>query len=60
MFKNIKKKIKLAKLWAIIFWIVFLLLILNSICLTYKVHKLEKMNYNNTNYEHKVDCKYRK
>jgi hypothetical protein len=39
--KDLKKKIKLAKIWAIIISIIFLLLIINSICLTYKVHKLE-------------------
>ena len=39
--KEIKKKIKLAKIWAIIFGIIFLALIVNSICLTYKVHNLE-------------------
>ena len=39
--KEIKQKIKLAKIWAIIFAIIFVLLIINSICLTYKVHNLE-------------------
>ena len=41
--KDIKKKIKLAKLWAIIFAIIFIALIINSICLTYKVIKLENI-----------------
>ena len=40
--KDIKKKIRLAKVWAIIFGIIFLGLVINSICLTYKVHKLSK------------------
>ncbi len=40
--KNIKKKIKLAKIGVIIFTIIFILLIINSICLTYKVHNLEQ------------------
>lgn len=39
--KDIKQKIKFAKIGAIIFWIVFLLLIINSIYLTVKVYKLE-------------------
>ncbi len=39
--KEIKRKIKLAKIWAIIFWIIFTLLIINNIYLTYKVHNLE-------------------
>lgn len=43
--KEIKSKIKLAKIWVIILWIIFVALIINSICLTYKVHKLEKQNY---------------
>jgi len=43
--KEIKKKIKTAKIWAVIFWIIFLALIVNSVCLTYKVHKLEKQNH---------------
>jgi len=41
--KDIKKKIKLAKIWAIIFAIIFIALIANSICLTYKVIKLENI-----------------
>ena len=44
--KEIKQKIKVAKVSGVIFAIVFLALIVNSICLTYKVHKLEKDNYN--------------
>ena len=39
--KNIKKKIKLAKIWAVVFALIFIALIVNSICLTYKVVKLE-------------------
>jgi len=39
--KDIKKKIKLVKIWAIILGIIFILLIINSICLTYKVKVLE-------------------
>lgn len=39
--KNIKKKIKLAKVWVIIFAIIFIALIANSICLTYKIIQLE-------------------
>ena len=38
--KDIKKKIKFAKIWAIIFAIIFLALIFNSICLTIKIHNL--------------------
>jgi cell division protein FtsL len=39
--KDIKKKIKFAKIWAIIFAIIFISLIINSICLTIKVHQLQ-------------------
>ena len=39
--KEIKKKIKLAKIWAIIFWIIFVLLIVNNIYNTYKINNLE-------------------
>lgn len=45
MFQKIKNKIKLAKIWAIIFALIFLALIINSICLTYKVIQLEKQSY---------------
>ena len=41
MFKKLKKKIKLAKVWGVIFSVIFLALIINSICLTYKVIQLE-------------------
>ena len=44
MFKKLKKKIKLAKVWVVIFSVIFLALIVNSICLTYKVIQLEKQN----------------
>ena len=44
MFKKLKKKIKLAKVWIAIFSVIFLALIVNSICLTYKVIQLEKQN----------------
>lgn len=37
MFNKIKKKIKLAKTWAIILWIILIILIINNIYLTYKV-----------------------
>ena len=43
--KDIKKKIKFAKVGAIIFWIVFLSLIINSVYLTIKVNKLQKKIY---------------
>jgi len=42
MFKKLRNKIKLAKIWALIFSIIFLALIINSICLTYKVNQLNK------------------
>ncbi len=42
MFKKIKRKIKLVKIWVIIFWITFFALILSSIYLNYKVIQLEK------------------
>ncbi len=41
MFKKLKKKIKLAKIWVIIFALVFISLIVNSIYLTLKVDRLE-------------------
>lgn len=40
MFKKLRNKIKLAKIWALIFSIIFLVLIINSIYLTYKVYQL--------------------
>ena len=39
--KELKKKIKLAKIWVIIFGLIFISLIVNSIYLTYKVHNLQ-------------------
>ena len=39
--KDIKKKIKLAKIWVIIFALIFISLIVNSIYLTVKVNSLE-------------------
>ena len=56
--KDIKQKIKFAKIGAIIFWVVFLLLIINSIYLTVKLHKIQKkisktdivIQTNNTSY----------
>lgn len=46
MFNNIKKKIQLAKTWAIILWIILIALIINSIYLTYKVIELDrKVNF---------------
>ncbi len=39
--KEIKRKIKLAKIWAIIFAVIFIILVLNNIYLTYKVISLQ-------------------
>ena len=51
--KDIKKKIKIAKISAIAFAIIFLALIVNSVYLTYKVHKLSE-NYNHSCHENEL------
>jgi len=42
MFKKLRNKIKLAKIWALIFSIIFLALIINNLYLTYNVYQLNK------------------
>lgn len=45
--KEIKQKIKFAKIWVIIVWLLFIALIINSIYLTCKVIELDrKVKYN--------------
>lgn len=43
MFNNIKKKIKLAKIWAIIFAVIFVILIISNIYLLVEVQNLKEL-----------------
>ncbi len=52
--KDIKQKIKFAKIGAIIFWIIFLALIVNSVYLTVKLHKLQKKIHRTSSTEETV------
>ena len=55
---EIKQKIKQVKIWVAILAIIFLALIINSICLTYKVYELEKQTYTKWEYskQEKAPC----